>query len=96
MNNLRLRLATAYDEVALIRLAMLDSQYWEGGDALVAEVDGEIWAALPLDGRPAVADPFRKTADLVALLGVRRAQLAQASEPRPRAGRRLLRSPARA
>ena len=32
---------------------------------LVAEVDGEIVAAVPIDGGRAIADPFRPTADVV-------------------------------
>ena len=41
---------------------------------LVAEADGEIIAALPIDGGHAVADPFRWTADVVALMEMRAAQ----------------------
>jgi hypothetical protein len=41
---------------------------------LLAEVGGELRAALPLDGRPAIADPFQRTAELVAML-VERARL---------------------
>jgi hypothetical protein len=97
MNGLKIRPATDADAVALHELAVLDSQVWDRGDALVAEVEGELWAALPLDGRPPVANPFRATADLVALLQLRREQLAQAqARPRRPAGRRLLRFPARA
>jgi hypothetical protein len=97
MKDVRIRAARDDDAVALHHLAALDSQVWSGAEALVAEVDGELWAALPLDGRPAVANPFRRTADLVDLLGLRREQLARVSAPPRRpAGRRLLRSPARA
>jgi hypothetical protein len=80
----------------LWELAMLDSRNWEGGQALVAEVDGRIWAALPLDGGPAIADPFRPTADIIRVLELRRQQLTAEPPPRLRAVRRLLRSPARA
>ena len=44
--------------------------------ALVAEVDGRLRAALPLDGSRAIADPFHRGLDLVELLRVRAAQLA--------------------
>jgi len=57
------------------RLAQLDSAPSPGGRVLVAAVAGEPRAALPLDGGPAVADPFHRTAELVALLGMRVAQL---------------------
>ena len=36
-----------------------------------AEVDGEAWAALSVDDGHAVADPFRLSGDLVALLAER-------------------------
>jgi hypothetical protein len=57
------------------RLAQLDSAFCPRGRVLVAAVGGEPRAALPLDGGPAVADPFHPTAELVALLGMRAAQL---------------------
>jgi hypothetical protein len=47
-----------------------------GESALVAEVDGRLRAALPLDGGAAVADPFYRGAELVDLLRLRAAQLA--------------------
>jgi hypothetical protein len=100
--NLRIRPSTADDAQALLRLAALDSGEWDGRQALLAEVDGELWAAGPLDGAGRVlADPFRPSADAVALLELRLAQLAQADgirrrPPPPRADRRLLRYLARA
>ena len=60
---------------ALAELALLDDAEMPAGPALVAEVDGSIRAALPLDGGRVIADPFRRTADLVALLEARAAQL---------------------
>ena len=64
-----IRFAYPDDEVALRRLAAYDSQRPLSGRVLVAEVTGEIWAAVTLDdGRRAIADPFRKTAALVSLL----------------------------
>ena len=55
----------------------------------MAEVDGRVLAALPLrDGR-ALADPFRRTADLVALLELRAAQLDWVA-PRPGLASRAL------
>ena len=48
------------------------------GPALVAEVGGELWAAVSLGGEPrAIADPFRPTAELVALLRERAKRLTQ-------------------
>ena len=46
---------------------------------LVAELDGEIVAAVPFDGGRAIADPFRPTAELVELLRARTRLLAGAA-----------------
>ena len=85
------------DMESVRRLAALDSARAPEGAMLVAESDDRILAALPLgSGRP-VADPFSPTAELVALLRLRAAQLE--GEPRRRPGRlaRALRlRPARA
>jgi hypothetical protein len=69
------RLASEHDERALDRLAQLDSARPPVGPTLVAELDGELVAAVPLrEGRP-VADPFRPTAEIVSLLQLRAAHL---------------------
>ena len=95
--NVIVRHAGMADERALAELATLDSSSRLRGPALVAEADSRVLAALPLgSGRP-IADPFEPTADLVALLELRRAQLRRRHDARrPRAGllRRLLRSEA--
>jgi hypothetical protein len=77
-----IRRTTPDDVTALHRLAALDSKRPIESDALVAEVDGELLAAVSLTGDEAIADPFRHTADLVALLEMRAAQLATAPAPR--------------
>jgi hypothetical protein len=64
-----IRAARGSDGIALEDLARLDSQRPLAGDVLLAEQDGELVAAL--DGERVIADPFRATADLVALLRVR-------------------------
>jgi hypothetical protein len=53
---------------AIRRLAALDSKPVPVGGVLVAEQAGELVAALPLDGGEVLADPFRPTAEVVALL----------------------------
>jgi hypothetical protein len=76
---LTIRMAVSTDATALSRLAQLDSARAPGpspAPMLVAEVGGELRAALPLDGGRAVADPFQWTAELVALLAERARQLA--------------------
>jgi hypothetical protein len=73
------RSAAGSDRRALERLASLDSGSAPLGPALVAEADARILAALPLgSGRP-IADPFEPTAELVALLELRRSQLERAA-----------------
>ena len=69
------RHATGRDQEELARLAALDSAAAVTVPALVAESDARIVAALPLgSGRP-IADPFERTAPLLALLQLRAAQL---------------------
>jgi hypothetical protein len=70
-----LRLCTVQDDPALERLAQLESRELPGGRFVVAEVDGELVAAVPVAGGRAFADPFRKTAQLVPLLRSRARQL---------------------
>ncbi len=69
------RYAVGDDELALARLAQLDSASRPQGPALLAESGTRILAALPLGSGRAIADPFEPTAALVALLEFRRAQL---------------------
>jgi hypothetical protein len=64
-----IRAARGSDGDALERLARLDSQRPPLGDVLLAEQDGQLVAALA--GERVIADPFRPTADVVALLRVR-------------------------
>jgi hypothetical protein len=74
--------------LAIERLARLDSAAPPRGPVLVAATDGVPRAALPLNGGPAIADPFHNTAELVSLLEVRLAQLTSPSR-RPRPARLL-------
>jgi hypothetical protein len=64
---------------AIQRLAALDEKPIPSGGVLVAEQDGELVAALPLNGGQALADPFKPTADVVELLKVSARQLREAS-----------------
>lgn len=85
---LTIRMAGPADAGALIRLAQRDSaRPPEPVAMLVAEIGGELRAALPLDGGPAIADPFHPTADLVAMLAGRARQL-EVPAPRRAARRR--------
>ncbi|HEY1277615.1 MAG TPA: hypothetical protein VGF25_22100 [Thermoleophilaceae bacterium] len=78
------------DASELARLAALDSARPLRGPALVAESDARLLAALPIgSGRP-IADPFEPTAELVALLELRRDQLtARDGDPRRGIGERV-------
>jgi hypothetical protein len=77
-SSLTLRLAVPADAEALDRLAQLDSRRAPRGAVIVAEVGGEPWAAISIDDGHAVADPFRPTGELVALLVERSRQLRRA------------------
>ena len=68
---LTIRVAVPEDADALVRLAALDSNRPPRGLVLIAEVEGEPWAALSLDDGHAVADPFRLSGDLVWMLAQR-------------------------
>jgi hypothetical protein len=65
------RRALGRDGGALRRLADLDSAPHPTGEMLLAEVDQQVVAAVPLDGGRAIADPFRHTASLVEQLRAR-------------------------
>jgi hypothetical protein len=94
MNDITVRRSTSGDAGALARLAALDSASPPRGPALVAMADSRMLAALPIGaGRP-IADPVEPTAELVALLELRRAQIETAektSATRRHGLRRLLR-----
>ena len=86
-----IRLAVAQDAPALERLALMDSAPRPlAGTVVVAEVDGELLAARSVEDGRAVADPFRRTAHLTALLATR-AQLLPGAHPVRTRGRGLLR-----
>ena len=74
-----LRFAGAADRHRLSELAELDSAEPPLGVTLVAEVDGRLRAALPLDGSKPIADPFHRGAELVELLRLRATQLGRAA-----------------
>jgi hypothetical protein len=88
LSQIVIRFSERGDERALERLAGRDSQPVPAGALLVAQADGEIRAALPLDGRGAVADPFHPTAEIVRLLELRRSQLETEPPRRTRQPRR--------
>lgn len=77
-DSVAVRLARPEDEAAINRIASLDGKKAPAGRLLVAEADGEVIAALSVEGGNAVADPFRWTSDVVALMEMRAEQLVAA------------------
>ena len=84
-----IRAARGSDGVTLENLARMDSQRPLTGDVVVAEQGGTVVAAI--SGDRAIADPFRPTADLVALLRLHAGRPADVSS-RPRVRVPLLRA----
>jgi hypothetical protein len=76
---LTIRQADRDDAHAIARLADMDELPAPRGRVLVAEIESQILAALPLEGGPVVAHPLRATGGLVDLLEARARQL-EASE----------------
>lgn len=86
-----IRVAAEGDAKALRRLAQLEGRWLTSNSRLlVAEVAGEVQAALPLDGGEPIADPFRSTAALVEMLRLRAAELRAGTRRQPRRGLRAL------
>jgi hypothetical protein len=80
----------AADEAADVRrLAYLDSQRPLRGEVLLALQDAIPVAAVSLDDGRIVADPFRKTADLVEMLRLRSESLMTSRAPLLPRARRL-------
>ena len=75
-----LRFASSADQKRLARLAELDSSTAPTRPVLLAEVDGQLRAALALTDGAVVADPFHPTSDLIDLLRARARHL----DARPR------------
>lgn len=84
--SLALRVAQDEDADVVRRLAALDDSRLLCGEVLLAILDGEAVAALSLTEGRVVANPFVRTADAVALLELRAAQLSAGAT---RARRRL-------
>jgi len=77
-----LRLCRVGDDPVIGMLAALEGRPVPAGRLVLAEVGGEVVAALPLAGGEPLANPFRPTQHLLPLLRLRAAQLV-AVPPRP-------------
>jgi hypothetical protein len=78
--SLKIRFASPDDAVALERLAHLDSSRAPRGVVLLAQVDGELWAAVSLDDGHLVADPWRPSGELAFLLSQRARSVRRAEQ----------------
>ena len=79
-----MRRATAEDTARIQTLARLDDKRMPAGPYLVAELGGEIVAARSLASGTVVADPFRLTSDIVAMLRLRASQVSELGSRRTR------------
>ena len=82
LDTITIRLAGPEDERALRGLAALDSAPLPSGWMLLAEIAGEPWAAVEVRTGIAIADPFRPTSDIVALLRMRASKMRGDDESR--------------
>jgi hypothetical protein len=67
---------TSADAARIRTLAHLDDRRLPGGPFLVAEMSGEVVAAMSLSSGVVVADPFRRTRDAADMLRMRAGQIA--------------------
>ena len=79
-----MRRAVAADTGRIWELARLDDKRLPAGPYLVAEIAGSIEAVVSLSSGAAIANPFRLTADAVAMLRLRAAQVSDGRELAPR------------
>ena len=93
--DLTLRTGTPDDDVDVARLAILDSARPPSRPLLLAEVAGELWAAVSLSDLSVIADPFRPSGE-VAFIALQRAHQLRDTAPRPARARFALRLVARA
>ena len=79
-----MRRATAEDAARIRVLARLDDRRMPAGPFLIAEIGGDIVAARSLTTGSVIADPFRLTSDIVAMLRLRAGQVSELAERRAR------------
>jgi hypothetical protein len=79
-----IRWATPGDAASVQRLAQLDESSVPPGPLLLAFVGEELWVAASASSGVVVADPFRPSADVAALVLERGRQLTAVARRRPR------------
>ncbi len=84
MQALTIRPSLPHEGDALTGLAELDSSRPLRQPALVAEVGGELWAAVSTDDFEVISDPFRPSGELAFVLVERARQLQRSRRPRTR------------
>jgi hypothetical protein len=85
-----IRYARPDEADALATLAQLDSSRTPRGAVIVADVQGELWAAVSVEDGHAVANPFRPSGELTFRLSERAREIHGAGRDRtrrPRGGR---------
>ena len=85
------RHAREEDTEALAALADLDSSRAPHGAVIVAEADGELWAAVSLDDGHAIANPFRPSGELTFRLVERARELNRGARRKPGRGLKVRR-----
>lgn len=75
-----IRAARAEDRAELARVAARDTHELPEGRLLVAKVGSDVRAAISLDDGAIVADPFHRTAELVAMLKIRAGAVGRARQ----------------
>ena len=87
-----IRRARPADATVLLHLAALDEADPLEGEVIVAEVDGELWAAIDLTSGRRISDPFRHAAEARALLDLRASMLGRSPVGKPGRARALARA----
>jgi hypothetical protein len=85
-----IRRARPGDRQAIVELAEVDEASVPEGRLILAEVAGELWAAVSLDDDQGISDPFRPSGELLRALDERAGR-----RPRPAPERRKGRLPSR-
>lgn len=84
-----IRSARSDDLGEITRVTGRDTGTLPAEPLLVAEVDGNIRAAVSMTDGEVVADPFHRTAELVAMLKIRASTTSVPRQPRARSRRRV-------
>ena len=87
LDHIVIRQTRDLDIPALQRLAQLDDKHAPTDSGLVAEVRGRLIAYVSLAGGRTIADPFERTADVVAVLRLRAAQMRGEAHTTSQSGR---------